>query len=160
MLKLRKLTSKNIWKIVNLEVYSNQKDMVATNAESIIEAYITEKEKGIAYPFGIFENNTPVGFLMIGYGVDSDWKNAPEILKDSYSIWRLMIDKKHQRKGYGRKAIELALDFIKTWPNGEAEYCYLSYEPENQIAKKLYESFGFKETGDKDEDELVAIKKL
>lgn len=160
MLKLRKLTSKNVWKIVNLEVYSNQKNMVATNAESIIEAYIADKENDIAYPFGIFDNNTPVGFLMIGYGVDHNWKDAPEILKNSYSLWRLMIDKKYQRKGYGRQAIQLALDFIKTWPNGEAEYCYLSYEPENQIAKKLYESFGFKETGDKDEDELIAIKKL
>lgn len=160
MLKLRKITSKNIWKIVNLDVYSNQKDMVASNSESIIEAYITEKEKGIAFPFGIYNNNTPVGFLMIGYGVDPNWKDAPEKLKNNYCLWRLMIDKKYQRKGYGRQAIQLALDFIKTWPNGEAKYCYLSYEPENQIAKKLYESFGFKETGDKDGNELIAIKKL
>lgn len=160
MLKLKKLTSKNIWKIVNLDVYSNQKQNVASNAESIIEAYITEKEKGVAYPFGIYDNNTPVGFLMIGYGVGKDYKDAPEILKNSYCIWRLMIDKKYQRKGYGRKAINLALDFIKTWPNGEAKNCYLSYEPENQIAKKLYESFGFKETKYKDGNEIVAIKEI
>lgn len=97
---------------------------------------------------------------MIGYGVGKDFKDAPDILKNSYSIWRLMIDKKYQRKGYGRQAIDLALDFIKTWPNGQAKYCYLSYDPGNQIAKRLYESMGFRETGDKDGDELIAIKKI
>jgi diamine N-acetyltransferase len=43
---------------------------------------------------------------------------------------------------------------------GEAEYCWLSYEPENKVAKALYESFGFTETGDKDGDELIAVLKL
>lgn len=62
MLKLRKLTSKNVWKIVNLDVYSNQRQNVATNAESIIEAYIADKENDVAYPFGIYQNNIPVGF--------------------------------------------------------------------------------------------------
>ena len=45
------------------------------------------------------------------------------------------------------KAIELALEFIKTFPCGRAEYCWLSYEPDNKVAKNLYESFGFEETG-------------
>lgn len=54
----------------------------------------------------------------------------------------------------------LALDYIKTKPCGEAEYCYLSYEPENIKAKALYHSFGFVETGDKDEDELIAAMKI
>lgn len=160
MIKLKKVTSKNVWDIVKLEVYSNQKNNVASNAESIIEAYLAITEGGVAYPFGIYNGNTLIGFLMIGYGADPEIKKPSKELKKSYCIWRLMIDKKYQRKGYGRKAIELALDFIKTEPCGKAEYCYLSYEPENTIGKKLYESFGFKETGDKAGDELVALLKL
>ena len=50
--------------------------------------------------------------------------------------------------------MKLALDFIKTFPCGEAEYCWLSYEPENTVAKAPYESFGFVETGDMDGEEI------
>ena len=61
---------------------------------------------------------------------------------------------------YGRKAIELALEFIKTFPCGRAEYCWLSYEPDNKVAKNLYESFGFEETGEMDGEEIIAVLKL
>ena len=54
----------------------------------------------------------------------------------------------------------MALDFVKTFPCGKAEYCWLSYEPENQVARKLYSSFGFVETGDTDGEELIAVLKL
>ena len=60
----------------------------------------------------------------------------------------------------GKEAIRLALDFIKTFPCGEARYCWLSYEPENSVARKLYQSFGFAETGEKDGNELIAILEL
>ena len=75
-------------------------------------------------------------------------------------VWRLMIDKAYQGRGYGKEAVSLALDFIKSSPCGLAEYCWLSYEPENEVAKKLYSSLGFNETGDMDGEELIAVLKL
>lgn len=160
MLRIEKVTNKNVWSLLKLEVNEDQKDFVATNTESIIEAYTTISAGGHAFPFGIFDDDTPVGFLMVGFGVDDEWIDAPKIIKSSYSLWRLMIDKNYQGKGYGKEAVRLALDFIKTYPCGKADYCYLSYEPNNHTAKKLYASFGFTETGDMDGDELVAIAKL
>ena len=71
-----------------------------------------------------------------------------------------MIDKRYQKQGYGREAVRLALEFVKTWPRGEAELCETSYNPENEVAKKLYASFGFVENGEFDEDEVVAVLKL
>ena len=157
---LEKVTGKNVWQLLKLEVADDQKDFVATNTQSIVEAYTTTAAGGHAFPFGIYDGDTPVGFLMIGCGVDEDWENPPEIAKNNYSLWRLMIDKNHQGKGYGKKAVELALDYIRTFPCGKAEACYLSYKPENSRAKKLYASFGFRETGDMDEGELLAVLKL
>ena len=71
-----------------------------------------------------------------------------------------MIDKDYQNRGFARKAVQLALDYIKTFPCGEAEYCWLSYEPENKAARQLYRSFGFEETGDMDGEEVIAVLKL
>ena len=54
-----------------------------------------------------------------------------------------MIDQKYQNKGYGKMAITKAIEFVKSFPVGVAEYCWLSYEPENEVAANLYKSFGF-----------------
>ena len=72
-----------------------------------------------------------------------------------------MIDQEYQGKGYGREALRLALEYIKTKPCGDAQYCWLSYEPENEAARKLYRSFGFEEQKmPKDWDEVPAVLKL
>ena len=78
------------------------------------------------WPFGIYDDDTPVGFLMIGYGADEEWIDAPAYAREGYTLWRLMIDRAYQGCGYGRAAIGLALDFIRTFPFGRAETCYLS----------------------------------
>lgn len=124
-----------------------------------MEAYTTLAADGVALPFGIYKDKTPVGFLMIGYGDQPEVEN-PAIAHDSYCIWRLMIDRNHQGKGYGTQALRLALDDIRTLPCGPARTCFLSYEPENTTAKKLYYRFDFRETGEMDGNEVVAALNL
>ena len=97
---------------------------------------------------------------MIGFDKDDFWDDAPDIANGNYNLWRLMIDQKYQHRGFGRRAVELALEFVRTFPCGKADYCWLSYEPENEVAKELYASFGFVETGEKDGEELIAVLKL
>lgn len=160
MLRLEKINGHNVWDILKLKVAESQRHFVASNDKSIIEAYTTITGNGYAFPFGIYEDNTPVGFLMIGFDTDDYWDDAPPVATGNYNLWRLMIDEKYQNKGYGREAVRLALDFIKTLPCGRGEYCWLSYEPENEVARRLYHSFGFEETGEKDCDELIAVLKL
>lgn len=160
MVRIEPINAKNVWEIIKLRVSEEQKNFVAPNDLSIIEAYIAITENGHAFPFGIFDENVPVGFLMIGYDVDDSYENPPKIAYGNYSIWRLMIDEKYQRKGYGREALRLALDFIRTYPCGKAKFCYLSYEPDNENAKKLYTEFGFTENGEMDDDEVVSVLEL
>ena len=78
----------------------------------------------------------------------------------NYSIWRLMIDRRYQGRGLGRRAMEEALRYIRTWPCGRADACWLSYEPENTGARDLYGSLGFRENGEMDEGEIVAVLPL
>ncbi len=114
-------------------------------------------DEKIALPFAIYHDETLVGFVMFGYGSE---EGDPAIAENNYLIWRLMVDQNFQGKGIGKKAVKAALDFLQTGPCGQAEYCWLSYEPENITARKLYASVGFEETGELCESEVVAVKKL
>ena len=160
MIRLEKVNGKNVWELLKLKVSDDQTNFVASNDISIIEAYTAITGNGYAFPFGIYNDDVPVGFLMIGFDVDDYWDDAPEIARGNYNLWRLMIDKAYQGKGFGKKAVRLALDFIMTFPCGSAECCWLSYEPENEAARHLYESFGFNETGEMDGEEVIAALKL
>ena len=160
MLHLEKINGNNVWDILKLTVFEEQKGFVAANDISIIEAYTAITGNGHAFPFGIYDSDEPVGFLMVGFDVDDYWTDAPEIAKGNYNLWRLMIDQSYQNRGFGKKAVQLAIDFIKSFPCGEAEYCWLSYEPENEAARQLYRSYGFVETGEMDGKEVIAVLKL
>ncbi len=160
MVRIEKVNGRNVWELLKLRVREEQKSFVASNETSIIEAYVAITGGAYAFPFGIYDDDLPVGFLMVGYDTDAYWENPPEIARRNYNLWRFMIDARYQKKGYGPAAMKLALDFIRTKPCGDAEYCWLSYEPENQVARELYHSFGFRETGEMDEEEVIAVLKL
>lgn len=159
MVELRKVDAKNIWKICALEVAEDQRNFVATNTQSILEAYCAISSGGVAMPYGIYDGETPVGFVMLGFGCE-DWEDAPEIAKNTYNIWRFMIDRRYQRKGCGKQAMEAVLRLVETFPHGKADWVWLSYEPENQVAAELYRSFGFRENGQMDGDEIIAVRPL
>ena len=162
--RLVKVDTKNFDALIDLKPFESQENFVAPNIYSLAEAYANVSEGRYAQPFGIYDGETPVGFLMIGFDIadeDAEREKYP-FLNNNYLIWRFMIDRNHQNKGYGKAAMQLALDFIRTWPCGEAEYCWLSYEPENETARKLYRSFGFMEAEKMPEgwDEIPAVLKL
>ena len=129
----------------------------------MIDAYFATTEKGKSvFPFGIYSGKKAVGFLMISY--DCAWRDNLDFAKNSYSyyIWRFMIDKRYQRNGYGTAAMKLAIDFVRTFPCGEARYCWLSYEPHNEVARKLYLSLGFEEKPELrgEDEEMPAVLTL
>ena len=159
---LEKLTWDTVDDVLKLKVSKEQKEFVAPNRDSIIDAYFALTEESIpVFTFGIYLGKKPVGFLMIGY--DVPWAEQYYGLpRGYYYIWRFMIDKRYQGNGYGKEALKLAIDFIKTSPSGKAEYCWLSYEPENEVARNLYLSFGFEEKKElwKEDQEIPAVYKL
>ena len=55
MLHLEKVNGNNVWDILKLTVSESQKNFVATNEISIIEAYTAITGNGHAFPFGIYD---------------------------------------------------------------------------------------------------------
>ena len=64
-----------------------------------------------------------------------------------------MIDHRYQGKGYGKFALGKIIEEMKKLE--ECKDIYISFDPKNNIARKLYESFGFKDTGKVLEKELL-----
>ena len=157
-ISLRKVTFDNYDALCNMQVAEAQKNFVAKNTSSLAEAYVAITTGGVALPFGIYADEEPIGFLMIGYGT-LEGENLPPGAH-GYCLWRLMIAEEHQRQGYGREAMRQALDYIHNFPVGEATQCWLSYKPENVGAKALYESFGFRENGETNDGELISVLPL
>lgn len=160
-IRLEKITYQNVDDVLGMRVAEEQKSFVASNSDSLVEAYLTLAAGRQVLAFGIYDNEMPVGFVMIGYDYQDD-DEAQDFYAGNYLLWRLMIDQKHQGKGYGKEAVRLALDLIRTFPCGEAEYCWLSYEPENEVARALYREFGFEELSEMPEGwtEVPALLKL
>lgn len=148
--------SKDNWnELIRLKVGEAQKNFVASNLYSIAEAQFGYDEKDGKghwqfYPFGIYEDDTPVGFLM--YGINYDYPETQGL------IVRLMVDENRQGKGYGKFGMEKVLEIFRA--DEKIENAIITYAPENEGARKLYASFGFVETGDMLDGETVAVLRL
>ncbi len=158
MITLRKITLDNRRAIFNLQVSEDQRSFVASNLSSVASCYVLATNGGHPFPFAIYADEQPVGFVMLTYG--NTGYELPSIAEDSYCILRLMIDEKYQNRGYGREAMERILEFIRTFPAGVAEYCWIQYESDNLVAKRFYESFGFRENGEICDNEPVTVLRL
>ena len=133
MLRLVEIDRYNYLPVLDLRVSPEQESLVASNQYSLAQAYAQPE----CVPLALYAENKPVGFAM--YALDED--------DHQYWIYRLMIDQRHQRKGYGRAAMELLIDRIRGLSDEEHTCVLISFEPENQIAKRLYESLGFVSDG-------------
>ena len=129
MLRLVEIDRYNYLPVLDLRVSPEQESLVASNQYSLAQAYAQPE----CVPLALYAENRPVWFAM--YALDED--------DHQYWIYRLMIDQRHQRKGYGRAAMELLIDRIRGLSDEEHTCVFISFEPENQIARRLYESLGF-----------------
>ena len=159
MIRLKEITNKNIWKVCALEPFDEQKDFVAENIQSLAEAYATRNEGNNALPLAVYQDDELIGFVMIGKGTVGNEEES-DLIKENYCLWRLMIDKKFQGKGFGKQTMDAVMALIRTFPFGEAKKVWLSYEPENTRARDIYQKYGFLENGEMCGNEIVAVYDL
>ena len=96
------------------------------------------------HPMAVRVGDEVVGFLMWGFDPD----------ERSHCIGGVVIDAAHQGKGIGRGVITSMLRMFEGL-DGYREAA-LTIHPDNTVARRLYASLGFVETGEESEGELVA----
>ncbi len=141
---LREVNDDNVQAVIDLEVGPDQMGFVAPNVKSLAQAFATTK----VWVRAIYANDEPVGFAML-----SDDDERPR-----YYLWRFMIDHRHQRRGYGRQAMHLIHDYVRTRPGGDR--IYLSYVPEDGGPEAFYKSLGYVDTGRVHDGEVEAVLEL
>lgn len=139
MVSLKEIDRHNFFDVIDLKVAEEQKSFVATNLFSLAQAKAFPECNCLA----IYHEEKLVGFTM--YCMDFDDKE--------YWIYRLMIDAKYQSKGYGKAAMEKLIELIKE--DKDHQVIYLSFEPENDRAKEMYEKLGFEADGRVIDGEIV-----
>jgi diamine N-acetyltransferase len=135
---LREVTVDTVDEILRLRVAPHQEGNVATNAKSIAQAHFHPE---IAWFRAIYADETPIGFLML--------EDKPD--EHSYALWRFMIDERYQGRGYGRRAIELLVEHVRTRPGATALLNGAYPGPDSAIP--FYEKSGFVLTGNVDEED-------
>ena len=150
-IKLVPVDNDNKDAVLALSVRDDQ-PFVAPNDVSLKQAAeANEEQPGAARPFGIYADDALVGFCMFAFAPEED---DPE---ERYWLWRFMIDKNEQGKGYGQAALR---EIIKYFKKNGADRLYLSTEPENEMGLHIYHKAGFRETGVISDGEAVLMRML
>jgi diamine N-acetyltransferase len=139
MIHLKEITPKNLKTCLDLydTLDDVQKKQVAPNAVSLAQAYV---HHDVAWPRVIVENDRVVGFIML----ELDAKDIPEYNRPGHYIWRMMIGKQYQNKGYGTQT----LDLIKNKCQKEGlKSLYVSCSMGHDMPYQFYINNGFMDTG-------------
>jgi diamine N-acetyltransferase len=140
---LREVTRHNLSQLLALDA-GDGGVQVASNAKSMAQAAVT----GEAWPRAIYAGDVPVGFVML-----YDPSLVPEPEEPEFFLWRLMVDRAHQRRGHGHAALRLLIEHVKTRPH-QGELLTSIVEPAPQLLA-FYGALGFVRTGRMLEGERV-----
>ncbi len=136
---LREITAETVRAICELETAPEQRGFVAPNAISIAQAHFEPK----AWFRAVYDGDTPVGFVMLHLDTEAE----------EYYLWRFMIAAGHQGKGCGRRALDLAVEHVRSLPG--ATTLGSSFVPGEHGPRGFYLRYGFVETGEVDHGEHV-----
>ena len=137
-ISLRPIDETNREAVLALSFREDQ-PFVASNKRSLEQFAETEaKAPGVARPFAIYADGRLVGFCM--FAVDPEDEDED----DRYYLWRFMIDKAEQGKGYGQAALAEIIRYFRALG---ADRLLLSTNPENERGLHVYHKAGFRETG-------------
>jgi len=144
VVSLRPLTESNREAAEALRVSPSQERFVSSVADSLLEA--AEHPDAHALYWVVHAEDTPVGFVMI-----ADEVGSPEYIP--HYLWKLLIDERHQRQGYGTATLDLIVEYFRGRPGVEVLNTSAGEGEGSPIA--FYERYGFERTGEVRFDEVM-----
>ena len=139
MIDAREIDRSTLGDILDLTVRDDQRHLVAPNAITIAQAHY----EPFTWVRGLWAGDTAIGLIaMVDLHPDHP-DLTPDDPKNAAYLWRLMIDKGHQGKGYGRAAVQIAFQQARVW--GRDTLCVDVADVEDG-ALEFYRRFGLAPT--------------
>jgi GNAT superfamily N-acetyltransferase len=148
VISLRPITDENREEVYALRVAPGQDQFVSSVADSIHEA--ADEPDGRALYWAVYAEETPVGFVMI----TDETSGAPGYIPQY--LWKLLIDERHQRRGYGSAVLDLVVEYFKRRPDVDVMWTSAGQGEGSPIP--FYERYGFVQTGDIVFDDEVLLR--
>ncbi len=134
MIHLKPVDETTFEAVIQLSVAKKDERRLAPNLYSLAQAWLYRKKEQLE-PLAILAGNQVVGFLLL----------LKEEEKESYLIWRLMIDQAYQNRGYGTEALKWIIQRAKDDP--ACSHLITSYVVGNHKMRGILEGLGFQSTG-------------
>jgi diamine N-acetyltransferase len=147
VVSLRPIDDSNRGVVEALSVSPIQQQFVGSVAESLVEAVEDPGARGMYW--AIYAEDIPVGFVMI-----SDEVDGPGYI--AQYLWRLLIDQRYQRRGYGTAALDLIVDYFRGRPGVEVIWTSCGEGDGGPLG--FYERYGFEQTGDRVFDNEILLR--
>jgi diamine N-acetyltransferase len=147
VVSLRPLTESNRQAVEALRVSRRQEQFVSGVADSLQEA--AEHPDAHAICWAVYADDTPVGFVMI-----ADEVSGPEYFP--HYLWKLLIDQRYQRRGFGTATLDLIVDYFRNRPGVELLSTSAGQGEGSPIP--FYERYGFERTGEIVFDDEVLLQ--
>ena len=143
--------------VLRLKVAPGQEQFVASVEDSIVDA--VKYPEACARYWAVYDpdRGEPVGFTMISDGISEDVLAADDTLVGPYFLWRLLIDERHQRRGYGTATLDAVVAYVRS---RGARTLLVSAHQGDGGPQPFYERYGFVRTGRVVEDEPVSELQL
>lgn len=138
---LQEITFDTVRSVISLEVSPKQRAYVASNAVSISEAHFNPG----AWFRAICAGSTPVGLVMLFDPTARGAITRGPIDIHDVGLWRLMIDHRYQKKGFGKAALDLVCEHLRR--ASHANRVLSSYVPGPDGPEGFYLGYGFSTTG-------------
>jgi diamine N-acetyltransferase len=134
-----------------LRVGPGQEEYVASVEVSLDEA--VQYPAAQARYWAAYDGDEIVGFVMLSDGIPDEVLAADPTLLGPYFLWRLLIDERHQRRGYGTAAVDALVAYVRGRPG--ADKLVVSCGLGEGGPLPFYQGYGFVSTGRFHEGELV-----
>ena len=105
---LLEITDENRNAVLALQVAPEQYRFVGSVAAALEDAEAYPEAK--AWHRAIYDGEEPVGFVMLSWDVTP----VPGKIIGPWFLWKLLIDERHQRRGYGRAALGQVVEIVRT----------------------------------------------
>ncbi|HEL2383166.1 TPA: GNAT family N-acetyltransferase [Streptococcus suis] len=134
MIRLELVNKDNFDAVLEVSLSAADERKVASVEYSLAQAWLY-KDNGQLYPYAVMFGRKVVGFVLLSIQEEAK----------SYYVWRLLIDKNHQNRGYGKEVIRQVVGLAQE--DSMCQKVTMHYVIGNHKMRYILEKFGFQSVG-------------